>query len=217
LRSINAIFAIIGWLIIVFTIALICKNQFPRKKELTRKIIHIGTGPIIPIAWWYEIPKNLAFSIASMITIALVLNYQFRLLDSIENISRKSYGTIAYGISITLLILLFWPQNAEAITAGILVMAFGDGLAGVIGKEFKSKTWKVLGQTKSIAGTCSMYAMSMLVLYGISIFTGTIVSPLEIIFVASLATGLEQISIWGLDNLTVPFGVVLTWISITNI
>ncbi len=217
MASINSIIPIIIWLVIVFIIAIICKKQFPSHKELTRKIVHIGTGPIIPIAWWCNISQTLALSMASIITIGLFINYKFRLINSIEDIERKSYGTIAYGISITLLILFFWPQNIEAITTGILVMAFGDGLAGLIGKEVKSKTWKILGQKKSMIGTFSMWIISILVLYIITLISGANVSNMEIIVIGTLATVLEQISIQGIDNLTVPIGVALAWVSITNI
>ena len=216
MASVNSILPIVGWLGIIFAIGFFCKNQFPAKRELTRKIIHIGTGPIIPLAWFCNIHQAVALSIAIIITIGLFINYQFRLINSIEDIERKSFGTIAYGISITLLILFFWPDNIEAITAAILVMAFGDGFAGLIGKEVKSKSWKILGQRKSIGGTSSMFAISLLVIFGITLITGTNISPVEIIGIAILATSLEQISVWGLDNLTVPIGVALAWLSIVN-
>ena len=217
MKIINSVFPVFGWLILVFVIALICKNQFPQKKELIRKIIHIGTGPIIPIAWWIGLSKDVALFIAIIITIGLILNYQFRLISAIEDIERKSYGTIAYGLSITLLILLFWPKYIEAITSGILVMSFGDGLAGIIGKEMKSKNWQILKQRKSIAGTTTMALTTLFIIFVMTLITGANIAPIEIIFIGFLATGLEQISIWGIDNLTVPIGVALSWITITNV
>jgi len=35
--------------------------------------------------------------------------------------------------------------------------------------------------------------------------------PLRILAVTGLAVGLEQLSCWGIDNLTVPIGVAFTW------
>ncbi len=127
-----AIFIIALWIVIILLIAVLCKRYFPKKEELSRKIIHIGTGPVILLAWLFNIPKNIAFSTALLITISLGVNYQYRLLPAIEDIERKSFGTIAYGISITLLLLLFWPRYASSISIGVLSMAFGDGLAGLI-------------------------------------------------------------------------------------
>tara|TARA_Y100001968_G_scaffold219364_1_gene202117 strand:- start:2583 stop:3212 length:630 start_codon:yes stop_codon:yes gene_type:complete len=202
------------WLIIIFSIALISKNQFPNQKELTRKIIHIGTGPIIAFAWWLGISQIIAILIASIITICLFINYKINLVSDIENIRRKSYGTIYYGLSITLLIIFFWQAHPIAIIAGVLVMAFGDGFAGLVGQKVKSQSWKILGQRKSIAGTMTMFIVSGIVLMAISIITSQGLQPINILLIMSLAVLLEQISYWGIDNLTVPIGVALSWLSI---
>ncbi len=212
-----AIFVIISWIITILVIAFLCKRSFPNKEELSRKIIHIGTGPVILLAWLFDIPKNIAFFSAFFITISLGINYQFRLLPAIEDIDRKSFGTIAYGISITLLILLFWPRYASSISIGVLSMAFGDGLAGLIGRAVKSPKWSVLGQTKSIAGTFTMGSVVAITTETISSINNLGIKPLEIIVISLIATFLEQISPWGIDNLTVPIGVTCIGIWLVGI
>ena len=202
-----AVFVIALWIIIILLIAFLCKRYFPKKEELSRKIIHIGTGPVILLAWLFDIPKNIAFLSALFITLALGINYQYRLLPAIEDIERKSFGTIAYGISITLLLLLFWPRYASSISIGVLSMAFGDGLAGLIGRSINSPKWFVLGQTKSIAGTLTMGAAVAIITATISTINNLDIQPVEIIVISLIATFLEQISPWGIDNITVPIGV----------
>ena len=212
-----AVFVIALWIIITLLIAFLCKRYFPKKAELSRKIIHIGTGPVILLAWLFDIPKNIAFFSALLITIALGINYQYRLFPAIEDIERKSFGTIAYGISITLLLLLFWPRYALSISIGVLSMAFGDGLAGLIGKSIKSPKWSVIGQTKSIAGTCTMGSVVAILTAIISSINNLEIQPLEIIVISLVATFLEQISPWGIDNLTVPIGVTCMGILLVGI
>ena len=202
-----AIFVIALWIIIILLIAFLCKRYFPKKEELSRKIIHIGTGPVILLAWLFNIPQNIAFLSAFFITIGLGINYKYRLLPAIEDIERKSFGTIAYGISITILLLLFWPRYASSISIGILSMAFGDGLAGLIGQSINSPKWVVLGQTKSIAGTLTMSSVVAITTSTISLINHLNIQPLEIIVISLVATFLEQISPWGIDNITVPIGV----------
>ena len=202
-----AIFVIVLWIVIILLIAFLCKKYFPKKEELSRKIIHIGTGPVILFAWLFNIPKNIAFLSALLITIALGINYQYRLLPAIEDIERKSFGTIAYGISITLLLLLFWPRYASSISIGVLSMAFGDGFAGLVGRSVISPRWSILGQTKSIVGTVTMGSVVAITTSIISTTNGLGIEPLEIIIISLIATFLEQISPWGIDNLTVPIGV----------
>ena len=202
-----AIFFITLWIIIILVFAFLCKRYFPEKEELSRKIIHIGTGPVILLAWLFDIPKNIAFFSAFFITIGLGINYQYRLLPAIEDINRKSFGTIAYGMSITILLLLFWPRYASSISIGVLSMAFGDGLAGLIGKSINSPQWSVLGQTKSIAGTFTMGSTVAISTATISSINNLDIQPLIIIVISLIATILEQIGPWGIDNLTVPIGV----------
>ena len=202
-----AIIVIALWIITILLIAFLCKRYFPKKAELSRKIIHIGTGPVILLAWFFDIPKNIAFLTALLITIALGINYQYRLFPAIEDIERKSFGTIAYGISITVLLLLFWPRYASSIAIGVLAMAFGDGFAGLIGRSIKSPKWSVLGQTKSIAGTFTMVFVVAITTEAISLINNLNIQPLEIIVISLIATFLEQISPWGIDNITVPIGV----------
>jgi len=206
----NAIFIIAIWIVIVLLSAVLCKKYFPKREELSRKIVHIGTGPVILLAWLFDLPKNIAVSAAVFITITLGLNYQFRLLPAIEDIKRKSFGTIAYGISITILLVLFWPKYASTVSLGVLSMAFGDGMAGLIGKSIRSRKWVVLGQTKSAAGTLTMGLIVAMTTLAISQLNNLNIQPLEIIVISLIATGLEQISPWGIDNITVPIGVTCT-------
>ena len=210
-KSFSSILIILGWLIIVFITALVLRTFSNKKEELTRKIIHIGTGPIIPLAWWLEISRSTGILASIIVTFCLITNYKFKLIPGIEDINRKSYGTIAYSISITLLMIFFWSSNPSAVCAGILVMAFGDGLAGLIGREINSKTWIIFGQTKSIAGTLTMGISSTIILIILSILTGTDLSPIQLSSIAFLSIILEQIGPWGIDNITVPIGVAITW------
>ena len=212
-----AIIIIVLWIIAILFISFLCKRYFPKQEELSRKIIHIGTGPVILLAWLFDIPKNIAFFSAFFITIALGLNYQYRLLPAIEDIDRKSFGTVAYGISITLLLLLFWPHYASSISIGVLSMAFGDGLAGLIGRSIKSPKWIVLGQTKSIAGTFTMSSVVAITTSTISLINHLNIQILEIIVKSLVATFLEQISPWGIDNITVPIGVTCLGIWLVGI
>ena len=202
-----AIFVIALWITTTLVIAFLCKKYFPKADELSRKIIHIGTGPVILLAWSFDIPKNIACFCAFFITLALSINYQFRLLPAIEDIERKSFGTIAYGISITLLVLLFWPHYASFVSIGVLSMAFGDGLAGLIGRSINSPKWSILGQSKSVAGTFTMGAVVAITTATISSINNLGIQPVEIIVISLIGTCLEQISPWGIDNITVPIGV----------
>ena len=179
--------------------------------ELSRKIVHIGTAATIPMAWAFGLSKSLIVSCGIVITTLTLINRRWGLLTSIEDIGRRSFGTSAYGLSITVLVALLWPERTDAVTAGILVMGIGDGCAGLIGRRLNSPRWTLFGQTKSLAGTATMAIGSGLCLIVLAFSTQTQMSTPALLLISGSAVVLEQFSFAGIDNLSVPIGVALLW------
>mgnify|MGYP001410049107 CR=1 FL=1 len=197
MANVNSLIVIGLWITLILSIAIGCKALWPNQGELSRKVVHIGTGPVIPLAWWLDVPARVAIPLALVITIGLLMNHHLRFVPAIEDVNRKSYGTITYGLAITALFVFYWPENAAAVCAGTLIMAFGDGLAGLIGPQIKSPSWKIFNQRKSIAGTLTMAIVSMSVLILISVTIGIPLQPAKLCVLTGIAVGLEQISGWG--------------------
>lgn len=200
----------------VLATAVLARRQWPHQQELSRKIVHIGTGAVVPLAWWFAIPTTIALPFAAIVTLATAINQQWRLIPAVEDVDRNSYGTTAYGVSITTLLLLFWEQQPEAVCAGVLVMACGDGLAGLVGRNMASPRWSVVGQTKSLAGTTTMLAVSFGVLLTLAATTSPGANGSMALLLAAVATGLEQISPAGIDNLSVPLTVGCLWATLLS-
>ena len=207
--------AVVVWLAAVLLTALAVRRRWPHLKEWSRKVVHIGTGAVVLLAWAFAIPRDLALGAAALVTVGTALNHRFRLLPAVEDVGRHSYGTIAYGASITILLALFWPQQPLPVAAGVLVMACGDGLAGLVGPQINSPRWRIFGQTKSLAGTAAMALTSWIVLVlliGVAQATGAPAPSLvAAAVIAVAATGLEQLSGFGLDNLSVPLATASLW------
>ena len=197
-------FALIGlYIVFIFLISKVFKNFYPNNQELLRKIIHIGMGPLVPIAKFLEIEQSAAQYFVGGVSILIIINYIYKLFPIIEDIDRKSFGTFFYCFSLLILISLFWEQDPLALTSGFFIMTFGDGLAGLVGKNFKSKSWIIFNQKKSIIGTTTMFLISFLVL-SILGYKNNIDFNYSYFGIALLATLLEQISIMGIDNFSVP-------------
>lgn len=202
---------ITAWLGVVFIFASLISKRWPQQQELSRKVVHIGAGFALPIAWATEIPLSLALAAAALASSLALINHRWRLLASIEDVGRFSYGTVAYGASITILLAFFWPQRADLVCAAVLTMALADGLAGLLGANFSSHRWQIFGQTKSIIGTATMALVTLLV---IALLLPNL--PWHVVIaIATSATLLEQFSWAGLDNLTVPLlvGLMGAWLS----
>ena len=197
-------------------LAVLARRRWPDQRELSRKIVHIGTGAVVPMAWLFAIPAVVAVPFAGLVTLATAINQRWRLIPAVEDVDRNSYGTTAYGLSITALMLLFWTQQPDAVCAGVLVMACGDGLAGLVGRSVASPQWSVMGQTKSLAGTTTMLAVSFTVLLALGSSGSTSANAVVALLIAVVATGLEQLSPAGIDNLSVPITVGCLWTAVVS-
>jgi len=82
-------------------------------------------------------------------------------------------------------------------------MSFGDGFAGLIGKSFKSKSWIIFKQKKSLFGTMTMFVASLIVVCSIG-YAQQNSFDLNYFTIAFFATLLEQFSVLGIDNFIVP-------------
>lgn len=214
--------AVATWLALLAAAAVAVRRRWsgadsPARREWSRKLVHIGSGAVVPIAWATGIDRLLALPAAAAITVVAALNHRLRLLPAVEDVGRASYGTVAYGASITLLLWQYWPQQPAPVAAGVLVMALGDGLAGLVGPLVASPSWHVLGQRRSLVGTAVMAGASLLVLLLLRL--ALMALGLEqaappwpsLVAIAAAATLLEQVAIGGIDNLSVPLGVAWLW------
>ena len=194
------------WLALVVGAAKPARRIWPLQKELSRKLVHIGAGLAVPLAWVLQIPRQWALPAAGLATLIALINHRFRLVPEVEDVGRRSIGTIAYGLSITLLVWIWWPDRADLVSACVLVMVLGDGAAGLLGSSLSSPRWQVMGQTKSLIGTSVMAIVSLVVL---SLMRRDLSWP-ALIALSATATLLEQISWGGIDNFSVPIGVAIS-------
>jgi len=199
---------VIIYIILIFLLSIACKIYYPENKEALRKIIHIGIGPIIPIAIFLKIDQSSALFFTGIISLIVFLNYKYRIFPTIEDVERKSYGTLFYCLSLFILIYLFWDKDPYALIAGFFIMTFGDGLAGLIGKSFNSNSWIIFKQKKSLFGTLTMFLTSFIVVSSLG-YAQQNTFNLNYSTIAFFATLLEQFSVLGIDNLIVPISSAL--------
>lgn len=186
--------------------------------EITRKIVHIGAGQVILIAWWQAIPAWAGITASIVFSGVALLSYRLPLLPGINGIGRQSWGTFFYAISIGLLVFLFWPPHLpQYAVIGILTMTWGDGLAAIVGRQWGQHPYQVWGEKKSWEGSLAMLLVSYCVCAAVLLVTQGPVAATWIVAAigAIVATGLESASKYGIDNLSVPIGTaaVCFWLN----
>jgi len=196
-------------------------------KKLSRKIIHIGTGPIFVLCWLFFPEDPLSRYIAAIVP--LLITIQFFLIGigvikdqaSVEAMSRTGdpkeilKGPFFYGVVFVLLTIFFWRESPIGIIA-LMILCGGDGFADIIGRRLPSSALK-WSPGKSIAGTISMF-LGGLIFSTILILIFIKFGFLNITFMESfpkvlllnfLATIVESLPVRDWDNVTVPVIVVL--------
>lgn len=205
------------WLSLVGLLAFALSHWQKADTEIVRKVVHIGAGNVILLAWWLQIPGWIGISASIAFSILTLLSYRLPILPGIDSVGRKSLGTFFYAVSIGLLILLFWQQHPYYAVIGILIMTWGDGLAALVGQRLGRHPYVLWGMKKSWEGSLTMalvsYLVGSLVLLGVQ--GGQWQTWTVALAVAVAATLLEAFSRLGIDNLTVPLGSALlaSWLN----
>lgn len=203
-----------GWLGLVLLTAELVHAWFPNAKEWSRKVVHIGAGQVILIAYTLGVPTSWGIVAAAIAGVVTLLSYRMPIFPSISGVGRQSWGTFFYAVSIGTLMALFWDRLPELAVLGILVMAWGDGLAALVGINWGRHP--LPGTSKSWEGTLTMFCVSTLV----AALSLSPIATLELLWIAPLvglgATLLELIAWRGIDNLTVPIGSALLSYGLLN-
>lgn len=197
------------WILLIIFAAWLVRRLGSDDSEVIRKIVHIGTGNVILLAWWLNIPAVVGISASAIASFVTLLSYRFPILPGINSVGRRSFGTFFYSVSIGILIAWFWNiQQPQYAVLGVLVMAWGDGLAALFGKRFGKNKYEVFGGQKSWEGSATMAVVTFTVSFLVLLSTNGNFwqAALVSLMVAVVTTALETFSLFGVDNLTVPLG-----------
>lgn len=204
---------------------------------LSRKIIHIGTGPIFVLCWllFPGLPSNGLLIAGAPIDrylaalVPLMITAQFFLVGAgiikdpaaVQALSRTGdrreilRGPLIYGIVFVALTILYWKDTPIGLV-GLMVMCGGDGLADVVGRRIKSAPipWN---PTKTLSGALAMFLGGLVfstVILGIFLaageFSGTLADAFLPLLVISLAATLvESLPLRDIDNFTTTLTAVI--------
>jgi phytol kinase len=197
------------------------------ESHLSRKLIHIGTGPLFVLCWLLFNDNPINRFLAALVPLAFTI--QFLLIGiglikdeaSIKAMSRSGdrrevlRGPLYYGIIFVLLTIIYWKGSPIGII-GLMLMCGGDGLADIFGRKWGTK--KILWNNgKSWAGSIGMFLggwiLSVLVIWIFSM-AGVFSTPIQayilpITLIAIAGTIVESFPIKDADNITVTLSAVI--------
>lgn len=195
--------------------------------QVSRKIIHIGTGPLFVLCWLLFPNTPASRYLAALVPLAITL--QFFLVGigvirdeaAVKAMSRSGdpreilRGPLFYGIIFVICTVLVWYDSPIGIIA-LMQMCGGDGLADILGRRFgraripwnHQKTW--MGSFGMFLGGF-VFSLLILVIYvSIGVFTTPILTLLPALLVISIAATLvETIPLHDVDNITVTITAIL--------
>lgn len=215
----------LGLLVSFIYIALVIYSAkiFEKKgKEVSRKFIHIMLGNWWIIAMFFFDNVWFAAFGPAVFVIVNYLSYKKDLIKVMERDEQDGFGTVYYALSLLILAIVSFGvfKNPVLGLVPTLVMAYGDGLAAIIGKRTKSKKYKLSDTKKSFAGSLTMFLISLILIGGYLLFMYNDMFwssshwPLVSVMMALCVTAIEAVSGKGIDNISVPISTLLLLILI---
>lgn len=204
---------IIASLSFIFIILMISEYLWRKKilrYERARKFVHILVGLYISSWPWFMSWRQIQlFSVALLIVV--IISRRYKIFRGIMDVKRRTYGEETYAIAVGAAALMTTSKAIFAIA--ILHMALADAIAALAGKQFGYRwSYKLLGQYKTIIGSMVFWLVSVLIL-GIGLLVGDANLDYSsyvaaIIVIPPIVTIVENLAIWGLDNLAIPIVVI---------
>jgi phytol kinase len=198
----------------VFMLLLVSELGWRRhwiRGELGRKFVHILVGSFVAF-WPFYMSWTQIRGLSLAFLLVVVISDRLKIFKAIHSAQRPTFGEICFALVVGLLTFITHSKGIYA--AALLQMSLADGLAAVIGVRYgQSNKYHLLSHTKSVAGTLTFIVVSAAVFAGYAAFSVSGIPTLHEAVVGVVgAAALENIGLFGLDNLFVPLfiGLLLT-------
>jgi phytol kinase len=197
------------------------------ESRLSRKLIHIGTGPIFVLCWLMYPEVPISRWLAALVP--LVITAQFALVGTgvlrdeaaVKAMSRTGdrreilRGPLFYGLVFVAMTLLYWKDSLIGIPA-LMMMCGGDGIADIVGRRVDSPKlpWS---PDKSAAGSLSVFVggwLLTLLIFTVYVWAGVFSGPvtrfiLPVTWIALGGTLVESLPFKDVDNITLTVASAL--------
>ncbi len=175
--------------------------------ELTRKIVHVLVGVFVAF-WPFFLSWRQIQLLGVLFLLAVLVSIKLNIFNSIHAVKRNTMGEVLFALIIS--VLGFVTSDAWIFAAAMLHLSLADGLAAVVGLAYgEHNSYRILGRTKSLAGSLAFFFTSIAIMIWYVSFSGTEPSVISVLVLPVVATIAENLSGEGTDNLVIPLLVAL--------
>lgn len=178
------------------------------QSEVSRKFIHITVGSFVAV-WPFFLSWGQIQVLSVAFVVAVAVSKYLNLFQAIHSVQRPTAGELFFAAAVGLTTLI--THDKYVFAAAILHMSLADGLAAIIGTNYgKSNSYTIKGHVKSLSGSATFVIASLCILAGYGILAGAVLLPLTLLAIAFSTAFIENVGIYGSDNLLVPLLVAAT-------
>lgn len=178
--------------------------------ETSRKIISIGTGVVVAFLPFFISWRSIQLLSVAFLVVILV-SYRFHIFRAIHGVKRVTIGELLYPLAIGICALL--EPAPWMFTAAILHLAVADSVAAMVGHRWGHNTrYTIISHGKSMVGSLTFFWVSFGIFFSLLLFVlpSSLPAPfLLLLFCPAALTLIENISWYGLDDVTVPIAVIV--------
>lgn len=169
------------------------------KPETSRKISHVGSATVVLILTTFLSLGEIAVIAGGFCALMIVARLN-KVWKSLYGVSRSTWGEIFFPLGVLLTALI--ATSTEEFICAIAVLGLSDTAAAIVGSRRGAK--KIGKTNKTFDGSLSFALVTALVflITRAMPFTASVIA----VFIITLV---EFVSPYGLDNITIPVGVVV--------
>ena len=181
--------------------------------EVTRKLMHLaGVVPCLFIPTLIHSPL-VAGVLAAALAAVLWAGSRFGHLRSVSEVARRTHGAMFYPLAI-LTVFMLAGDRTWMFLSGLLTVGVADALAALVGSTCGRLRYEVEdGETKSLEGSAVFLVITFAAVGCPLLLMAGLPWPICLLAAlptALLATGIEAVSLRGIDNLLLPLAVCIT-------
>ena len=166
--------------------------------SISRKLAHASIAIVFALAPLF-VSRDIILIFAAALFGAIALAHTKNIFKTLRKVERKTWGQFFLPLGIIVTALHHLPHNVPAFQFGILVMGISDAFANIAGERFGKHVVAIFGTKKSLEGSLAFYTSTIVLLF---LFYPSL--NLQLFGLPLILTVVEFISVYGIDNLTLP-------------